>query len=113
MGIGFRWFYNRYNELEKGFAMLTKIKNFFNAFCRKVENNLAKELEPELRRTIESYNACPLRKYYDTRQYLESRIRMARRLRSIRLTRWFSAHLIEVERSWEELVVRIDAKFNN
>ena len=93
--------------------MLTKIKNFYNTFCRKVENRLAKEFEPELRQAIESFNACPLRKYYDTRQYLESQIRMARRLRSIRLTRWFSAHLIEVERSWEKLVVRIDAKFNN
>ena len=93
--------------------MFKKAKNFLNTFCRKVENNLAKELEPELRRTIEAFNACPLRKYYDTRQYLESQIRMARRLRSIRLTGWFAAHLIEVERSWNELVERIETKFNN
>nr|DAK38941.1 MAG TPA: hypothetical protein [Caudoviricetes sp.] len=29
--------------------MFEKAKNFLNTFCRKVENRLAKEFEPELR----------------------------------------------------------------
>ena len=88
--------------------MFTQIKNFYNTFCRKVENRLAKEFEPELRQAIESFNACPLRKYYDTRQYLESQIRMARRIRSARLAAWFTVNLVEVERSWSELIERIE-----
>ena len=93
--------------------MFEKTKNFLNTFCRKVENCLAKEFEPELRQVIESFNACPLRKYYDTRQYLESQIRMARRIRSARLAGWFTVNLVEVERSWNELVQRIETKFEN
>lgn len=93
--------------------MFTKLKNFCNSFCRKVENRLAKEFEPELRQAIESFNACPLRKYYDTRRYLESQIRMARRFHSARLAGWFAVNLVEVERSWNELVERIEAKFEN
>ena len=93
--------------------MFEKAKNFLNTFCRKVENRLAKEFEPELRQVIESFSACPLRKYYDTRQYLESQIRMARRIRSARLAGWFTVNLVEVERSWNELVQRIETKFEN
>ena len=93
--------------------MFEKAKNFLNTFCRKVENRLAKEFEPKLRQVIESFNACPLRKYYDTRQYLESQIRMARRIRSARLAGWFTVNLVEVERSWNELVQRIETKFEN
>lgn len=112
MGIGFRVIYSWYNELEKGFTMFKKTKNFLNTFCRRMEDRLAKEFEPELQQVMDNFNEAPLRCYYETRAYLESQIRMARRLRSVRLTKWFSKNLEEVEREWNELVERIYSKFN-
>lgn len=91
--------------------MLNKIKTSLISLCRKAEDSLVRTWEPELKKAIDDFNARPIRNYYDTRAYLEKRIEQAQRLRSIRLTRWLSRNLQEVEECWEELAQRIDREF--
>ena len=92
--------------------MLKKLKIALHNLVRKAEAALVKEWEPELQKAIDDFNAHPIRNYYRTRSYLEAQIQKARRLQSIRLTRWLSRNLQEIEERWEELAQNVERKFN-
>ena len=92
--------------------MLKKLKITLNNLCLKAEDYLARQWEPELRKVVDEFNARPIRNYYQAREYMENRLRTARNLQSLRLTRWISRNLQEVEERWEELAQNVERKFN-
>ena len=92
--------------------MLKKLKTTLHNLCLKAEDYLARQWEPELRKVVDEFNARPIRNYYSTRAHLEDRLQTARNLQSLRLTRWISRNLQEVEERWEELAQNVERKFN-
>lgn len=92
--------------------MLKKLKTALHNLVLKAEDSLVRQWEPELRKVFDEFNNHPIRNYYRTREHLEDRLRTARTLQSIRLTRWISRNLQEVEERWEELAQNVERKFN-